>query len=689
MAYYRFEEPADATGIVNTVNPDLYGGLATFDDFAAYPKFAQAGIASSSVSFHLYTQDGLTEKSHIEVPYDTALNPTGPFTVELWARVTSWSANNRCIVGNVSGFSDGWWFRQEPGASPRWVYVQNGGGVYMAGGSITKDEWAHLVVTYDGTTFYFYGNGTRQWSAATPAGGPNINTGSPLCIGGEPILGGEDFFDGNVDELAIYDKALTPDQIALHYEVGRANITVPPVPAYVVEHPAPASAYAGRTATFSVNASGTTPLSYQWYRGDTAMVGKANDVLSFTCTYADNGSTYKCVITNLYGSVTSTPATLTVLTDLLVESSPASITRSVGSKAAFRSVPGGALPVAYQWYKGTEAIPDATNQTLWLSNIQPEDDQTTYYAKMTNPWNTANTEPATLTVVQRAVTVPRTGYGKVLMADDPVAYWRLDEPDGSATAVDAAGSFDGSYLPGSGTLTYGVAPGIPHETNQAISVSGKAQVQIPYALELNPHGPFTVELWIQPASLNAGPDFIDVSTSEGTGPHGWLLYQMLDNSLVWVLFSENWNAGWLGGAPPVEANTWYHIVMTYDGALYHGYCNGSQVAQMAYDPFVPNGDGWTSLGFRFDGGGAGFEGAIDDVAFYNKALSLDQIQAHYHASVRLSIDKSGNDVVLSWPFGTLQQADQLAGGFSDLSTATSPYTQAIGTTPKFYRVRIQ
>jgi len=208
-------------------------------------------------------------------------------------------------------------------------------------------------------------------------------------------------------------------------------------------------------------------------------------------------------------------------------------------------------------------------------------------------------------------------------------------------------------------------------------------------LELNPHGAFTVELWVKPASLNPGPDFVDVSTSEGSGPHGWLLYQMLDNSLVWVLFSENWNAGWLGGAPPVEANSWYHVVMTFDGALFHSYCNGNQVAQMAYDAFVPNGDGWTSLGFRFDGGGFGFDGAIDDVAFYNKALALDQVQAHYNATVKLSITRSENNVVLSWPFGTLQQADQPTGSFSDLTTATSPYTTAIGGTPKFYRVKVQ
>ena len=69
------------------------------------------------------------------------------------------------------------------------------------------------------------------------------------------------------------------------------------------------------------------------------------------------------------------------------------------------------------------------------------------------------------------------------MADDPVAFWRLDEPDGSGTAVDAAGSFDGTYTAGAGTFTFGAPTGIPHETNTAVGIASGATVQIPYALE--------------------------------------------------------------------------------------------------------------------------------------------------------------------------------------------------------------
>jgi hypothetical protein len=69
----------------------------------------------------------------------------------------------------------------------------------------------------------------------------------------------------------------------------------------------------GLTATFTVVASGTGPLSYQWRRNGTDITGATG--VSYTTpatTAADNGASFHVVVTNAQGSVASNPATLTV-----------------------------------------------------------------------------------------------------------------------------------------------------------------------------------------------------------------------------------------------------------------------------------------------------------------------------------------------------------------------------------------
>lgn len=699
VVYYRLEDPAGSMMVTNAVNPDTFYAFVIPDEYFEWPKFEQPGIGSNSVSFHLYTPDGGTpQRSRIELPFTPEINQAGPFTAECWVRPTSWGSDYRCPLGNFGGWgaspTPGWHFYQTPGegATSTWIWVQKGGNIWLGGNPVTKNKWDHLVATYDGTTVRFYVNGVLSGSAVDTAPAPN--TSQPLCIGWSPAGGW--VFDGSVDEVAIYATALTEAQIQMHYQVGLTNFYSGPIPAYVTQDPLPVSAYAGRTATFVVGADGSTPLSYQWYKGNVPIDGATSDTLRFTCAYADNGATYKVVVTNLYGSATSAPAALTVMTDLTLISNPASITRSVGSKAAFIAQAGGALPVTYQWYKGTTPIPAGTNQMLWLSDVQLADDGTTYYARISNPWSNTNSEAAMLTVVPRAVDVPVTGYARVIKADDPVAFWRLDEPEGSITAVDAIGSFDGTYTPGSGTITYQVPTGIPNEGNKAFAVTGGARVAVPWALELSPRGPFTAEAWFMPATLRADDlDYRTVFSSMGfgpggTGPHGWLLYQQPNNRFAWVLFSQGWLSSFMGDPVSViEANTWYHMALTYDGSLFRIYVNGQLTATQAYDSFIPNLDGAINLGWRSDNGWNPFDGTLDDVAFYNKALTLEQVQAHYAATVRLGISRSGDSITLTWPFGTLQQADNVAGTYTDLPSATSPHTILIGATPKFYRVKVQ
>jgi len=83
-----------------------------------------------------------------------------------------------------------------------------------------------------------------------------------------------------------------------------------------------------------------------------------------------------------------------------------------------------------------------------------------------------------------------------------------------------------------------------------------------------------------------------------------------------------------------------------------------------------------------------FIGAIDDVAFYNKALTPDQIQTHYLDGVRLDHHQAGEyKIVLSWPMGTLQQAGTANGSYTDLTGGPLP-TRTRLRGPELLRVKL-
>ena len=93
---------------------------------------------------------------------------------------------------------------------------------------------------------------------------------------------------------------------------GGGNMTTAPS---VQTQPSNQSVTAGQTATFSVAANGTPPLTYQWQKGTSAISGATAASYTTPATQlTDSGSQFSVVITNSVGSITSSAATLTVTT---------------------------------------------------------------------------------------------------------------------------------------------------------------------------------------------------------------------------------------------------------------------------------------------------------------------------------------------------------------------------------------
>jgi PKD repeat protein len=107
---------------------------------------------------------------------------------------------------------------------------------------------------------------------------------------------------------------VTDDDGALTTTTATITVTEPAIPPSIVTHPSPQTVDEGQTATFSVTAQGTAPLSYQWRKNGGDLSGANSSTYTTPPTsLADDGATYDCVVSNSAGAVTSSPATLSVL----------------------------------------------------------------------------------------------------------------------------------------------------------------------------------------------------------------------------------------------------------------------------------------------------------------------------------------------------------------------------------------
>jgi Immunoglobulin I-set domain len=166
--------------------------------------------------------------------------------------------------------------------------------------------------------------------------------------------------------------------------------------------PSPQTVTAGQTATFSVVASGTAPLTYQWQKGSMNISGatSASYTTSVTTT-ADSGSKFDVVVTNSVGSVTSSSAMLTVNAAGVaptITTQPANQAVTAGQTATFSVVASGTAPLTYQWQENGAAISGATSSSYTTPVTTTANSGEQFRVVVTNTYGNMTSTSATLTV---------------------------------------------------------------------------------------------------------------------------------------------------------------------------------------------------------------------------------------------------------------------------------------------------
>lgn len=175
----------------------------------------------------------------------------------------------------------------------------------------------------------------------------------------------------------------------------------------ILRQPASQIALNNASVLFNVAAVGRPQLSYQWQKdganltdGGTAS-GATTAALTLTDVQTNDAGIYTLVITNDFGSITSSNAILTVLVPPFITTQPAGCTNVAGTSASFNIVADGTAPLSYQWQLNNTNLVDATNATLMLNNITL-DQAGTYSVTITNLAGSVTSSNAILSVYATA-----------------------------------------------------------------------------------------------------------------------------------------------------------------------------------------------------------------------------------------------------------------------------------------------
>jgi hypothetical protein len=364
---------------------------------------------------------------YVQIPDSNALKPAN-VTVEAWVWLDPSLPSGR--GGEQIVFKKNTWSAWFEGYALDKETIDNGDGTHsdrfqfcisrygnqVAINSQTiaqRGIWYHVAATYDGNQSVLYVNGVAE-ASATPGFALDYDT-TPIFIGTtgtwQPYL---NMFGGIIDEASIYNRALSSNEIAAIYNAGSAGKCFTPVAPAITTQPANQTVLAGGMANFSVTASGTEPLSYQWcVNGTNIVVGATNSTLMLNNVQLIQTGNYSVQISNSVGSTNSIAAALTVVLPPAITQQPQSQSVASYNSASFTVAATGTGPLSYQWRKGGTNLVDggnvsgSTTTNLNLASIGLND-AGNYDVVVSNPYATTNSAVAVLTVPQTTFTVVST-----------------------------------------------------------------------------------------------------------------------------------------------------------------------------------------------------------------------------------------------------------------------------------------
>lgn len=213
-------------------------------------------------------------------------------------------------------------------------------------------------------------------------------------------------------------------------------------------------------------------------------------------------------------------------------------------------------------------------------------------------------------------------YHDTIMADSPVAYYRLNETSGTS-AADASGhtntgTYTGGYTLGQTTTAT--------DGDKAVLLNGTTgYITIPNSASLQLGDVFSIEAWIKlPSAPISGTETI---IGQGSGSTGGPGLRLISNE-VRLMYSDQ-SALASTFSTGINDTGWHHLVGTKNGATIKVYIDAVDKTTSTTNHTMANSPNAVTIGNRASADW--FSGTVDEVAIYATALSSTRVAAHYAA----------------------------------------------------------
>jgi prepilin-type N-terminal cleavage/methylation domain-containing protein len=664
------------------------------------------------------------------IPYYSGLNPGAGqgLTMEMWYKASVAPAQWPLLKGFTSHNDPYYQYGIGANGSAIRVVIDTTGtfSPWETGINwVTDNAWHYYAVTYDrsASQIRLYVDGVLKSSIARS--GDVRAYATPLGLMDILNLGAGYNSVGQLDEAAVYTSALSQTQISSHYASATtncANISGATSSSYVlVSADAGTAVRAQVTATNSLGSAAATSASsasvtlpvptntvapsisgtvqegqlltaqngtwsnsptaytYQWQRSTdsganwSSISGQTAQTYFLASADAGNVVRVQVTATNSYGGTTAASAqTATVLASPPVNTVAPVVSGNGVSGQALTTTQGtwtsSTTPTyAYGWQRSTDNANWVTisGQTAASYTVQAAD-VGAYLRSMVIATNSGGSTMA-FSPVMTALSSANVGYPAAVLADSPLAYFRLGDPSGTQISYSSASyawnAIDWSD-PGFTGASLGASGALAGDNDSAVSLSGVSSQKASVVLQTATSAPYTIEIWVKSTGSTGTWRAVLGSrcqpwacTWNGSYDQAFDI-QIQESGSNYLLHADTgtgtaWLSNGVRATIAKPANGWVMLDLVITPTTGTWYGNGQPLActltctWSGGTPVLNDGNHMLVLGSTGNPVDAPWVGSLDELAVYNSALNATQVLNHYNAAAATSVPSATAAPVLT------------------------------------------